>query len=162
MNNCISPPTKETVSVAEMARMVGLSRARFYQLIGSAFPFPLYQVATRRPFFNAEQQQVCLEVRRKNCGIDGKPIMFYARRGGETLPRAKNRRPTVQKKTTEPLAGLLESVHALGLTTATLADVSRAVKELFSNGWNSVPEAEVIRSVFIHLKRQNSPDNVAR
>ena len=100
--------------------MVGLSRARFYQLIGSAFPFPLYQMATRRPFFNAEQQQVCLEVRRKNCGIDGKPIMFYARRGGESLPRAKNRRPTVQKKTTEPLAGLLESVHALGLTTATL------------------------------------------
>ena len=78
--------------------------------------------------------------------------MFYARRGGENLPRAKNRRPAMQKKTTESLSGLLESVQALGLTTTTLADVSRAVKELFSNGWNSVPEAEVIRSVFIHLK----------
>ena len=72
--------------------MVGLSRARFYQLIGSAFPFPLYQIVTRRPFFDEDLQQVCLEVRRKNCGIDGKPIMFYARRGGsESLPRAKAR-----------------------------------------------------------------------
>ncbi len=30
--------TKTAVSVAEMARMVGLSRARFYQLIGSRLP----------------------------------------------------------------------------------------------------------------------------
>ena len=32
--------TKAAVSVAEMARMVGLSRSRFYQLIGTAFPQP--------------------------------------------------------------------------------------------------------------------------
>ena len=30
--------TKAVVSVAEMARMVGLSRARFYQLVGTTFP----------------------------------------------------------------------------------------------------------------------------
>ena len=33
---------KSAVTVSEMARMVGLSRARFYQLIGTAFPYPLY------------------------------------------------------------------------------------------------------------------------
>ena len=38
---------KSAVSVAEMARMVGLSRSRFYQLVGTAFPHPLYDVATR-------------------------------------------------------------------------------------------------------------------
>ena len=146
--------------MAEMSRMVGLSRARFYQLIGSAFPFPLYQMATRRPFFNAELQQICLEVRRRNCGIDGKPIMFYCRRGGE-LPRAKIV-PATQKKRSEPLSPVLESVQALGLASVTQSDVAAAVKELFPNGWSAVPEAEVIRAVFIHLKRQHSPDNVAR
>ena len=43
--------TKSVVSVAEMARMVGLSRQRFYQLLGKTFPFPLYRIATRRPFY---------------------------------------------------------------------------------------------------------------
>jgi hypothetical protein len=161
MISTIIQPTKESVSVAEMARMVGLSRARFYQLIGSAFPFPLYQIATRRPFFNADLQQVCLEVRRRNCGIDGKPIMFYCRRDGD-LPRAKIRRPAVDKKTPEPLAAVLESVHALGLSSVTLSEVAAAVKELFPSGWSTMPEGEVIRAVFIHLKRQNSHDNVAR
>jgi|SRR4051812_11821875 hypothetical protein len=160
MMNNVSPPIKESVSVAEMARMVGLSRARFYQLIGNAFPFPLYQTATRRPFFNAELQQICLDVRRRNCGIDGKPIMFYCRRGGE-LPRAKTGRSKVQAKTPEPLAGLLESVQELGLP-ATLSEVATAVKELFPSGWSGVPEGELIRAVFIHIKRHNSPDNLAR
>ena len=35
---------KSAVSVAEMAKAVGLCRARFYQLLGSAFPYPIYDV----------------------------------------------------------------------------------------------------------------------
>ena len=38
--------TKKAVTVAEMARMCGLSRSRFYQLIGSAFPQPERQPKT--------------------------------------------------------------------------------------------------------------------
>jgi hypothetical protein len=58
--------SKTVVSVAEMARMVGLSRARFYQLVGEGiFPSPLYSVHTRRPFFSEEMQAICLEVRRQ-------------------------------------------------------------------------------------------------
>ena len=76
----MSVETKAAVTVAEMARMVGLSRARFYQLMGTAFPSPVYDVATRRPHFDEDQQKDCLEVRRRNCGIDGKPILFYCRR----------------------------------------------------------------------------------
>ena len=63
-----------------MARMVGLSRSRFHQLIGTTFPWPLYSVSTRRPFYDEELQKCCLEVRRRNCGIDGKPVLFYSRR----------------------------------------------------------------------------------
>ena len=82
--------TKNAVSVAEMARMVGLSRARFYQLIGSAFPHPVYDVSTRRPFYDQEAQTLCLEVRHRNCGIDGKPILFYVRRPvTATMPKKR-------------------------------------------------------------------------
>src|SRR5438445_11373507 len=84
--------TKSIVSVSQMAKMVGLSRARFYHLIGTAFPHPLYDVTTRRPVYSEEFQQVCLEVRRRNCGIDGKPVLFYARRPGTTVSVPKARR----------------------------------------------------------------------
>jgi hypothetical protein len=69
--------TKAVVSISEMARMVGLSRSRFHQLIGTTFPWPLYAVSTKRPFYDEELQKLCLEVRRRNCGIDGKPVLFY-------------------------------------------------------------------------------------
>ena len=138
--------TKTAVSVAEMARMVGLSRARFYQLIGSAFPHPVYHVATRRPFYDEEAQKLCLEVRRRNCGIDGKPILFYARHA-PTKPTARKRTPNVQKLNVE----LLEGLKSLGLF-ATSAQVGAAIKKLFPKGTDGVDPRQLIRSIFIHLK----------
>ena len=49
--------TKMIVSITEMARMVGLSRARFYQLVGTTFPYPLYDIAHARPFYDEELQR---------------------------------------------------------------------------------------------------------
>src|SRR5439155_4380549 len=71
--------TKNAVTVAGMARILGLSRSRFYQLMGTAFPLPVYDPATHRPFYSQDLQEVCQQVRRKNCGIDGKPILFYSK-----------------------------------------------------------------------------------
>jgi len=83
----VQKETKVAVTVAEMARMCGLSRSRFYQLIGAAFPQPERQPQTDRPIYTEELQQVCLEVRRRNCGIDGKVVLFYARRLGSAPAR---------------------------------------------------------------------------
>ena len=144
----MSVQTKAAVTVAEMARMVGLSRARFYQLIGSAFPYPVYSVSTRRPFFAEEAQQVCLEVKRRNCGIDGKPILFYSRR----VPTAVVKRPA---KVTVPKPNyneLLDGLRSLGLSVTT-AQVESAVTKLFPTGTHGVDQAELVRSVFIHLQQ---------
>ena len=150
--------TKSVVSVAEMARMVGLSRQRFYQLLGAAFPYPMYYVATRRPFYPEEMQQICLEVRRRNCGIDGKPVLFY---GGypprEQKPKAKPKPP--QKK--RQYVALINGLAALGLPVNE-GQVAAAVKHLFPNGVEGKDEGEVLRDVFLHLKRQNSGDKVRR
>src|ERR1043166_9731973 len=82
--------TKAVVTVSEMARMVGLSRARFYQLQkAGVFPAPAYQAG--RPVYTEEQQQVCLEVRRKHRGVNGEPVLFYARRRGIEPGKRKKR-----------------------------------------------------------------------
>jgi len=151
--------TKAAVTVAEMARMLGLSRSRFYQLIGTAFPRPERQPETGRPIYTEEQQEVCLEVRGRNCGIDGKPILFYARRLGTAPARTKAPKPKLKPKGKD-VSALVDGLNALGLTTATAAQVERVTKELFPRGTESIDQGEVLRAVFLHLKRKNSADNV--
>ena len=157
----VEKETKAAVSVAEMARMVGLSRSRFYQLIGTAFPEPERQPETGRPIYTEEQQQVCLDVRRRNCGIDGKPVLFYARRLGTAPSRPKLPKPKPEAKQGD-VPALVEGLNALGLTTATAAQVQKVTQELYPKGTEGIDQGEVLRAVFLHLKRQNSADNVRR
>ena len=153
--------TKAAVTVAEMARMVGLSRSRFYQLIGTAFPQPERQPGTGRPVYTEELQQVCLEVRRRNCGIDGKPILFYTRRLGSAPARPKPPKAKLEPKGKD-VAALVDGLNALGLTTATAAQVQKVSQELFPKGTEGIDQGEVLRAVFLHLKRKNSTDKVGR
>ena len=84
--------TKSAVSVTEMARMVGLSRARFYQLVRrGTFPPADQDAVTGRPCYFEEKQRQVLEVRRRNCGVDGKPLLFYSRRRDLGQPKAAPR-----------------------------------------------------------------------
>ena len=151
---------KAVVSVSEMARMVGLSRQRLYQLMGTTFPSPLYDVTTKRPFYPEELQRVCLEVRRRNCGIDGKPALFYSKghRQQPQTPRRKKERPAQKKE----FAGIIDGLTALGLSYVSNDQVATAIKEVFPSGINGDDQAEVLRDVFLHLKRQNLGDNVER
>ncbi len=149
-----NPQTKVAVSVADMARMVGLSRARFYQLMeAGAFPRPERHAETGRPFYSEVQQQVVLDVRRRNCGINGQPVLFYARRlpTGPTSAKPQRAKPKLTTKV-EPHADLLAAVHALGLTAVTAAQVANAVTAVFPNGTVGVDEGEVVRAVFLRLK----------
>lgn len=149
--------TKAVVTVAEMARMVGLSRARFYQLQQEGiFPLPLYDIATRRPIYPEAMQEACLEVRRKNCGANGKPILFYARRIETTNRRATRR--VLPPTTIDELGGIVEGVKSLGLMVKS-SQVKAAVKELFPQGITQVDQGEVIRAIFVQMKRRNRDDN---
>jgi hypothetical protein len=131
--------------------MVGLSRARFYQLLGTAFPFPLYDVTTRRPFYPPDLQEACLEVRRRNCGMDGKPIMFHRRRGQATpaVPKKRSRPAPDDSRCREMVVGL----RSLGLAGVGVEQVQAALEELHVQG-NGVG-SETLRAVFLHIKRQD-------
>lgn len=147
--------TKSAVSVSEMARMVGLSRARFYQLMNEGiFPSPVYDLETRRPFYNDEMQTICLEVKRRNCGVNGKPVLFYASRhplGSQPIKRPA--RPKTKPKRTSEYTNLMDSLSSLGLS-ASAQQVEAAVKECFPEGIQKLDSGEVVRAVFLNLKRQ--------
>ena len=150
---------KSAVTVAEMARMVGLSRSRFYQLIGTAMPEPSRD-ERGRPFYSEDQQRTILDVRHRNCGVDGKPILFYAPRHSAPTPMAKRR--SQPKQVHGQHADIVDGVKSLGLTTATAAQVEAEIVKLFPNGITGIVPGEVIKQVFLSIKRQNSSDNVGR
>ena len=45
--------SKQIFSITEVAQMLQLSRARFYQLLGTGFfPKPLHDERSKRPYYN--------------------------------------------------------------------------------------------------------------
>ena len=152
----MSEPTKAVVSVSEMARMVGLSRQRFYQLQGSTFPEPQRDPETNRPFYDEEGQRICLDVRRRNCGVGGKPVLFYAPRHPLGQQPRTTKRPKPKPKRTNQYADLIDCLNDLGLESVSTAQVETALSELFPDGVQELDSGDVIRAVFLHLKRQES------
>lgn len=145
---------KAAVSVTEMARMVGLSRQRFHQLVKAGiFPSPLYDEETRRPYFDAVLQQSCLEVRRRNCGVNGKPVLFYSRGSRPSAPSRPMKKPV--QRDDGKYADLIDGLKGLGLTTVTAAQVDVVVIELYPGGTTGVPPADLLRAVFLRLQRKN-------
>jgi len=139
---------KAIVSVTEMARMVELSRSRFYQLVErGVFLWPQYSLATQRPFYSADMQEKNLSVRETGIGANGEYILFYERRpDGES----QTRRPIAAKAD----SGLLDGLRSLGMGEVTQRQVDAALKAAFPNGTSEADDSDVLRTVFRHLRRQ--------
>lgn len=145
---------KSAVTVSEMARMLGMSRSRIYQLLGKAFPQPSRD-ENGRPYFNEEQQRLILDVRHRNCGIDGKPILFYAPRHSISRPTPR-RSPTSKSTPINQHAAIIDGVKTLGITSVTATQVEQAIKKSFPSGIVGVDPGELIRAVFLCIKCQDS------
>jgi hypothetical protein len=143
---------KAAISVREMALLLSMSRARFYQLVAKGvFPQPERHAETGRPFYTVALQAACLEVRRTNRGIDGQPVLFYSRQPMPEVEKASgNRRQRNQ------YAQLIDALKELGMSSVTTAQVSEALRELFTQGRKGVDEAQVIRALFLHLRGRKS------
>ena len=139
-----------------MARAVGLSRARFYQLVRrGTFPPPDKESVTGRPCYFEDGQRQVMEVRRRNCGIDGKPILFYARRRDFVGEKRKATKPKIESKGKD-VAPLIDGLNALGLTTATAAQVQQVIEQLYPTGTTGIDQGEVLKAVFLEIRRRNS------
>lgn len=145
--------TKAAVSVSEMARMVGLSRARFYQLMNEGImPKPTIDPSICRPYFDELSQQSCLEVRRRNCGVNGKRVMFYPARTMTAKVAKKQSKPST--KLSKQHVELIESLASLGLTV-TSQQVETALQESYPNGVADTDHGTIVRTLFLFIKRQN-------
>lgn len=158
----MSQQSKSIVSVSEMAKLVSLSRQRFHQLRGTAFPEPDYDPETKRPYYTEEKQALCLEVRQRNFGIDGKPILFYARRSDVGVRRT-TKKPIKPKPKVNQYGHIIEGLRALGLSVSA-SQVDGAIQTVFPNGTKQVEDAEIVRSVFLHLQDsvKDRADNVGK
>jgi hypothetical protein len=140
---------KAFVSVVEMADMLDLSKSRFYVLMQAGiFPQPVRHEGCKRPVFDLESQQKCLEVRRTGIGANGQPILFNRKR------RAVSPKP---RRGREPVSGehadLIEALKGLGLTANSEA-VGRALAELYPTGWADMDLGEVVRQVFLFMQQK--------
>ncbi len=132
-------------SVTEMARAVGLSRARFHQLIGTGvFPPPVYCIRTRRPMYPSGLQQARLRIRSTGVGFNGHPILFNAPRRSQ---HAGSRRLRITGH--GDLAGVLE---ALGIRVAP-DELAHALEALYPEGLPEGPlQSAVIDNVMRYLQ----------
>ena len=137
--------SKQVFSITEMAMNCNLSRARFYQLLGSGFfPKPLHDERSKRPYYNLDLQQKCLEARQSGIGCDGSFMLFYSPRKKGTKMRTKK----IDSQTKE----LTETLGSMGLET-TVEQVQQSLPELYPDGTEGQDQGLVVRELFRHLKQ---------
>lgn len=145
---------RAAVSVSQMARMLGMSRASFYEHVRrGSFLAPVYSVGTRRPIYTTEMQQQNLEVKATQMGVNGEFVLFYERQ-----PRAERERPSQRRRSAH--SGIVPSefrrrLEGLGLAGLTDARVEQAVASCFPQGAAGVPESDVLRVVYRFLRRSD-------
>jgi hypothetical protein len=136
---------KQIYSITDVAGMLQLSRARFYQLLGTGFfPRPLQDERSKRPYYSLELQQKCLECRQSGIGIDGSFMLFYSPRKKETKPRVKKVDPQIKE--------LTETLESMGLEI-TVEQVQQSLPELYPDGTEGVDQGVLIRELYRHLKQ---------
>lgn len=136
---------KPIVSVKELVENLGISRARFYQLQQQGFfPQAIYDVRTRRPYFDEQLQKICYKIKENGIGINGQINIFYSPRKGTT-------KKTKQKSINPIYKDFAESLNAMGLSCSP-KEVQDAMENLYPNGIEDLEEGLVIREIYRHLK----------
>lgn len=145
-------------SVSQMASALDHSRARFYQLQREGiYPPPIYNIRTRRPFFDTRLQQICQEVRETGIGWMGQYVLFYAPRNNITNSSQKGSSARTGRKSgrNSQYQELVETLNCMGLET-TSVQVQEAVETLYPEGMKHEDQGVVIREIFRFLKKRLS------
>ena len=154
----------EILSITQMAKFLNLSRSRFYQLMSEGvFLPPKYSKETKRPFYTAEMGRRNIEAKKNNVGINGKVVLFYTSRNSPTPyvhKKISSRNKSNNISTEDNHQDLKEGLCALGLNGVSDAQIESALSSCFPNGTETVDEGQVLRAVFLSIKRRNSEHNL--
>lgn len=138
--------SKPIVSINELCQMLQLSRSRYYQLVNSGFlPRALIDERSKRPYYNEDLQQKCLEARETGIGVDGSFLLFYSPRKSERLSQRR------KKKIDPQVRELTNTLESMGLATSP-QEVQQALSEVFPEG--SEDQGLIIRELYRHLKQK--------
>ena len=141
---------KAFISALEMAEMLDLSKSRFFALVkAGSFPRAVQIESCKRPVYDQESQQKCLDIRRTGVGANGAPVLFNRKRKVVSPKPRRNREPVANDH-----ADLIEALKALGLTTNS-ETVGRALTELYPTGSDGMDQGEIVRQVFLYLQRKS-------
>lgn len=137
---------KAVCSVSELARLLNLSRQRFYQLLKQGvFPYPLYCIYTRRPFYSKQMQFQCLQIRQSGIGLNKRPILFYSPR--QNTSQKKKEMP--RDKRINDISLILKQI-GLNLSDEKL---TFAIHELYPKGLpEPFDEGLIVRDLFRYFK----------
>lgn len=136
MDNSRPNEANGNCTISEAARMVGLSRARFYQLIDQdVFPPPAYSIRNRLPLYPMRLLDVCKDIRRTGIGFNGQFVRFYRKRTNVKVNQQHKHLATI--------------LRGMGLTV-TISSVQKALRQLKIPP-NQLKEEEAIRKLFRHL-----------
>lgn len=145
------PSKKVAVSVSEMAAMCQLSRSRWYEYLkAGVFPQPVQMSSMKRPIYDANLQEKCLEIRATGIGLNG-PVIFNRKRNSANRPKPKTQRHPESQPVDPAIEPIHEAVKSLGLTITAQA-VSEAVAALYPEGIAGLDLGDVVRKVFLHLQ----------
>ena len=167
-SNIVESSITSAASISDVAKMVGLSRARFYQLVkAGVFPPPVYAIHSRRPYYTDQMQTACMNIRKQNMGLNGQPILFYSRKALFKTPKP---RPSARrnKKSKQPSrwSGILEGLKSLGLDGIKSEQIEAIIRTNYPSGISDIAEGEVLRTCYRNLRQQkmrrNTSDNVGR
>jgi len=147
----------EYISCSQMARLLNLSRSRFYMLIApeeGIFLPPIYNVETRRPFYTRSMAQTNMECKRKNQGVNGKICMFYSSRSSTATPvkKSRNKKNMKSKSTTSDHEQIKSDLESLGLKDVSSSQIKQVIKEIFPNGTAGVDDGDIVRQVYLSIK----------
>jgi predicted DNA-binding transcriptional regulator AlpA len=132
------------MTATELGTLIGLSRARIYQLCRAGrFPKPSKGEFTTRSFFSAEAVQTVLKIKAEGIALDGRPIVFNK----ITSPRKKNSPKAQTQSAPNPILDYLEG---LGLSV-NAGQLDGVLAELFPHGWQSHPQEEVVQKAYQRL-----------
>ena len=132
-------------TVPELAKKLGLSRARFYQLQKKGvFPKPLYS-GPKRPFYPLERQQKCIEIRKTRIGYDGQPIIFNTKR--------KKKSQGAQNQPYPEYKELADALKQMGLNVS-FHKVKKTIINRYPEGIpTQVDKGTIIGELFRHFRQ---------
>jgi len=141
--------TKVVYSIKDMIDALQLSRARYYQLLKAGIlPQPLYDMRTKRPFYNLELYQQCFQVKETCLGVNGQYILFYTPR---KKPQINAGKPL--KKNGTLYQEFVEMLSGMGLDVSG-KEVEAVLNEVYPGGIDGEDHGVVVRELFRFFKRK--------